>query len=452
MQGSDPSKTACKIKRGLTPANLTPAVKKALPKPVSPNKIKNTMNFKLFLKKNFRNVLTVSAFVVVAAAGYFLSPVLNNKEKPPQTNQLPLAVVGDSQVPDENSSADVQLKEKIGQMLIVGFRGVDFSEQSFIGKALADLKPGGIVLFDFDVPSQAFPRNIVNAAQTKKLIVDLQSHSDIPLFVAVDVEGGMVNRLKPEYGFMAIPSAQQMGKQSIQQTEEIARNLGQELFDLGFNFDFAPVVDVNVNPQNPIIAKLGRSFSSQPQKVIEQAAAFIKGLEQYKIITSIKHFPGHGSSQADSHNGVTDITESYKSPELWPFQELFKSGLAKTVMVGHLVNKNIDPEFPATFSNIFIGQILKQNLGFQGLVVCDDLQMAAISQNYTLEQSAVKMVSAGCDLLIISNNVQTYDETAPYRGRDAILEAIRNKAISEDSINNSFVKIQALKKEVGIIK
>lgn len=410
------------------------------------------MNFKLFLKKNFRNVLTVLALAAVGALGYFLSPVLNNKEKSPQVNQLSLSAEEASQSSDKSALADAALKEKIGQMFIIGFRGTDFSEESFIDKVLTDLKPGGVILFDFDIPSQTFPRNIVNAAQLKKLIYDLQSHSDISLFVAVDVEGGTVNRLKPAYGFIAIPSAQQMGKELAQQTQNQGQVLGRELTDLGFNFDFAPVVDVDVNQRNPVIGGLGRSFSAQPQKVIEHAAAFIKGLEQEKIITSIKHFPGHGSSQADSHKTVADITESYRVPELWPFQELIKSGLAKTIMVGHLVNKNIDPEFPATLSKIFIGQVLKQDLGFQGLVVCDDLQMAAISQKYSLEQSAVKMVSAGCDVLIISNNAQTYDETAPYRGREAILQAIKNNAISEDSINASFSKIQALKKQFGIIK
>lgn len=409
------------------------------------------MNFKLFLKKNFRNVLTVSVFIVVVAVGYFLVPVLNNKEKPQQSNQLPLVVVDNSQTPNGNSFADSQLKEKIGQMLIVGFRGVNFSEESFIGKALSDLEPGGVVLFDFDVPSQTFPRNIVNAAQLKKLIAGLQNKSDIPLFVAVDAEGGMVNRLKPKYGFIDIPSAQKMGEKSAQNTLAQGQALGKELADLGFNFDFAPVVDVNVNPQNPVIGKLGRSFSAEPQKVIEHAAAFIKGLEQYKIITSIKHFPGHGSSQTDSHKGVADITESYKSQELWPFQKLIKSGLAKTVMVGHLINKNIDPQFPATLSEIFIQQNLKNDLGFQGLVVCDDLQMAAISQNYSLEEAAVKMVSAGCDLLIISNNVATYDETAPYRARDAILQAVKSGIIAESDIDASFTKIQKFKKQfVGL--
>ena len=399
------------------------------------------MNLKLFFQKNLRNILTVLALIAVVAVGYLQ-----------QTNQLSLLAVDNPQAPDENNFADASLKEKVGQMLIIGFRGVDFSEQSFIGKALADLKPGGVVLFDFDVPSQVFPRNIVNSVQTKNLITALQNKSVVSLFVAVDAEGGMVNRLKPKYGFIDIPSAQQMGGKPAQYAKVQGQALGKELADLGFNFDFAPVVDVNVNPQNPIIGKLERSFSAEPQKVIEHAAAFIDGLEQYKIITSIKHFPGHGSSQADSHKGVADISESYKSLELWPFQELIKSGSAKTVMVGHLVNKNIDPEFPTTLSKIFIEQILKQQLGFRGLVVCDDLQMAAISQNYSLEQSAVKMVSAGCDLLIISNNVQIYDETAPYRARDAIVEAVKNGVIPKNVIDESFAKIKTLKKEFAIIR
>ncbi|MDD5750606.1 MAG: glycoside hydrolase family 3 protein [Candidatus Pacebacteria bacterium] len=421
------------------------------------------MKIKSLLQKNRRNSLTVLAFVVVVAAGYFLSPVLSPETKSLSQNDDTVLISAEKALPEDAEADVVQdkdgkelltpgLREKIGQMLVIGFRGTDLSQASFISGALDDLKPGGVILFDFDVPSQSFPRNIVNSEQVKKLIADLQSGSSVPLFVAVDAEGGAVNRLKSKYGFIDVPSAQQMGKESADNTRLQGETLGKELAYLGFNLDFAPVVDVNVNPQNPVIGKIGRSFSIEPQAVIEHAAAFIKGLEKYQIITSIKHFPGHGSSASDSHKGITDITESYKAPELWPFQELIKSGLAETVMVGHLVNKNIDSEFPATLSKIFINKILKQDLGFDGVVVCDDLQMGAITQNYGLEEAAVRMVAAGCDLLIISNNVGVYDETAPYKARDAILRAVESGGISKDSIEASFIKIENLKKKFGIIE
>lgn len=400
------------------------------------------MSIKSFWQKYYSKIIPFLALGLIVLLGHL---IFQNRKQQPDCGKSCSNQVAPS-------AEEKQLKDKVGQMFIIGFRGTKFQKNSFIDKALGDLKPAGVVLFDFDVPSGMFPRNIINPEQTKKLIADLQKNSGAALFIAVDAEGGWVNRLKPRYGFLDILSAQKMGQKPAAETEKTAKALGKELKELGFNFNFAPVVDLNINPQNPIIGSLERSFSAEPLVVAEHAESFIKGLQESNIITSIKHFPGHGSSQTDSHNDIADITSTFQAKELAPFQELVKKGIAPSVMVGHLINKNIDQNYPATLSANFIQKILKEILGFQGVVVCDDLSMAAISQNYGAKEAAVKMVQAGCDLLIISNNVKEYNEELPNQARDAILQAVEAGEIPESSINNSFDKIMKLKKDFAIIK
>jgi len=408
---------------------------------------------KSFWQKNYKKIIPVLVLILLVLGGHF---VFERKEQPNKESQSQKSAAeaekSDGLSLKEQTSLPNPLQEKVGQMLIIGFRGTSWQDNSFIAKALNDLKIGGIILFDYDAPSAMFPRNIVNPNQTKQLIGNLQKHSSVPLFISIDVEGGYVNRLKSKYGFIDIPSAAKMGQGAPEQTLQIAKNLGQELSNLGINFDFAPVVDLNINPQNPVIGKLGRSFGENTQVVISHAENFINGLTQSNIITSIKHFPGHGSSQTDSHQGITDITNTYQAEELVPFQELVKKNIAPTIMVAHTFNKNLDEKYPASLSQNTIQKTLKELLNFQGVVVCDDLSMGAISQNYGLKEAAVKMVQAGCDLIIISNNVGIYDETLPYQVSNAILQSASLGEIPTSSIEASYNKIMDLKKEFGIIE
>jgi beta-N-acetylhexosaminidase len=345
------------------------------------------------------------------------------------------------------------LKEKIGQMIIVGFRGTSVSENSAIIKAIQELKLGGVILFDYDVPSNSFPRNILNPKQTKKLITDLQKFSPIPLFIAVDAEGGKINRLREKYGFLKIHSHEELGRINNPETtkKEILR-LSEELKALGFNINFAPVVDLNINPQNPIIGKLGRSFSSDPEIVFQQAKAFIGAHIQNGIIPVVKHFPGHGSSFSDSHLGMVDVTKTWKEDELIPYRKLEKENLLFGVMVGHIFNKNIDEDYPATLSDKFLQGILRKEIGFEGVIISDDLQMGAIKKYYTLEDAIIKAINAGCDILVFSNNVEEYEEDLPYKVFDIIFQAAKEGKIPKERIFESSERILNLKKEFGIIK
>ncbi len=378
---------------------------------------------------------------------YYTGNKKNDRSREPSTINEPKA----EQVMSEPVLSDKELKRQIGQMLLIGFRGTEITENSYIVRAIKDLNIGGVILFDYDAPSKSFPRNIVSPKQTKNLITNLKKFSDTPLFIAIDAEGGKVNRLKEKYGFISVPSHQELGeKNNPEETKKISAALARQLSDLGFNVNLAPVVDLNLNPDNPIIGGIGRSFSNEPDKVIEQAVSFIDGHREQGIITAIKHFPGHGSSRNDSHLKMADVTDTYQNEELAPFEKIIEQKKADMVMTAHIVNKNIDPEHPATLSPLFIQSILREKLGFDGVVVSDDMQMDAVIEHYSFEQAIIRAVNAGCDLLIISNNCKIYDEQAPYKVRDIIFNAVKQGKISRQTITESYSRIQNLKTKSNI--
>jgi beta-N-acetylhexosaminidase len=345
-----------------------------------------------------------------------------------------------------------EIKEQIGQMLVVGFRGTEVDDDSSIVKAIEELNLGGVILFDYDVPSEGeVERNIVNPQQTKELVQKLKEVDD-SLFIAVDAEGGYINRLKEKYGFENIPSAKEMGEGSLEEVKNHGLFLGEKLSELGFNVNFAPVVDVNVNPNNPVIGGLERSFSDDPGKVADYASAFIAGLNEKGIISAIKHFPGHGSSEDDSHLGMVDITESWqREEELFPYKELVEKGYSDIVMTAHVINKDIDPDYPATLSSLFLKNILRDEIQFKGVIISDDMHMGAIVDHYGYEEALIRSINAGCDMLIISNNGTVYNEDDYYNAVDIIFEALENGEIEQETIDDSYNRIINLKKKYKII-
>lgn len=356
---------------------------------------------------------------------------------------------------EETSTARGQktptLDQVIGEMIILGFRGTEVSDSSKIVQDINKYYIGGVILFNYDVPSKSFPRNIVDPKQTKKLIEDLKKLTRSDLFIAVDAEGGYVNRLKAEYGFMQIESPQTMGESDPQNTFLKASPLGIELDYLGFNLNFAPVVDVNINKDNPVIGHLERSFSDDPVKVYEHAGYFIDAMHQYNIITAIKHFPGHGSSTEDSHLGLVDITDTYNEEvELFPFKKLIESSKTDIIMTAHIMNTNIDPDNPATLSSIFLKDILRDRLNYEGLIVSDDMQMGAIATHFGFEEAIIKAINAGCDLLIFSNNGREYDNDIAQKAVEVIKKAIKEGKITEEEISSSYNRIKELKEKYGI--
>jgi len=353
--------------------------------------------------------------------------------------------------PGNSAETDQELKNKIGQMLLLGFRGTQVAEDSYISKVIKDINIGGVILFDYDVPFQSFPRNIISPEQTKKLISSLQAYAKTPLFIAVDAEGGRINRLKEKYGFLKIPSAKEIGNKNPEKAEIIYEKLASQLYDLGFNLNLAPVVDVNINPKNPVIGSLERSFSSDYQRVTDYALAFINAHNRKGIISALKHFPGHGSSSADSHLGLVDVTKTYKYYELTPYKELIKKGKAEMIMTAHIINRQVDPYYPATLSPNFLQKILRDKLDFKGVIISDDMQMGAITENYGFSEAVIRAVNAGCNILAISNNGKTYDEDTVYKAFKVIFNAVKSGKIPMHKINDSYTKILYLKKKFKII-
>ncbi|MBC8208273.1 MAG: glycoside hydrolase family 3 protein [Desulfobulbaceae bacterium] len=342
----------------------------------------------------------------------------------------------------------MDLRKNIGQLFLIGFKGDQIQAGDTIVADIREHNLGGVILFDRLLAEGAFSNNIRTTEQLRQLTSDLQNHAAIPLFIAVDQEGGRVARLKPEHGFPATRSAAALGEEADgRQTASDAATIAQTLHEVGINLNLAPVVDLASNPDNPVIAGLGRSFSSDPAQVAMHAAAFIRAHRNQHVLTSLKHFPGHGNSQNDSHLGFTDISDTWDDSELAPYQILMDQKLADTIMIGHLFHHNLDPQLPATLSPAIISDLLRKRLGYDGVVISDDLQMQAITDHYSMEEAVCKALAAGIDLLIIGNNLHHDPHILP-RLTTAVMSAVDQGLISREHLDQSCARIGRLKQNL----
>lgn len=336
------------------------------------------------------------------------------------------------------------LEKKVGQMLMVGFRGFEITAASPIAKDIQAGRVGSVVLFDYDVVNKKAERNIRNPAQVKALIRSLKALVPETLLVAVDQEGGKVNRLKEKYGFPTSLTALKMASLSDADLKKESALLADNLSDLGFNVNFAPVVDLNTNPANPVIGKWERSFSSDPKEVFEKSKAFIQAHRDAGVLTVLKHFPGHGSSTVDSHLDLVDISETWEKKELEPYQELVKADLVDAVMTAHVFNSHLDAKYPATLSPSVIPKMLRKDIGFDGVVFSDDMQMGAIAKHYGLENAIQLALEADIDIFCFGNNV-SFDEKIGEKAHGIILKLVRDGKIPESRIDRSVQRIRKLK-------
>lgn len=351
-----------------------------------------------------------------------------------------------------DAASALTLEQAVGQMLLVGFRGTALNEPT--AAMLRDIQPGGVILFDRDGPSGGeLTRNITSREQLQALTAQLQQQAALPYFIAIDAEGGYVNRLKEKYGFaLKVPTAQQMGARPVSETAAIASQLADEMREVGLNWNLAPVADVNVNPESPAIGAIERAFSADPALVAAHAQAFSGAMRERQVIPTLKHFPGHGSAAGDTHLGVTDVTATYNQElELAPYRELIGGSYADPIMTAHIVNQNLDAAArPATLSPAIINGLLRQELGFAGLVVSDDMQMGAIVAEYGPEAAAIAAVQAGVDVILLANQQGDYDLQRVYRVRDALLQAVADGVLTEERIYQSAERILSLKERYGI--
>jgi beta-N-acetylhexosaminidase len=358
------------------------------------------------------------------------------------------------------AASEVSLRDKIGQMLLIGFDGKKINAQSPIVKIIQKNNIGGVILFDYDSRTQTYDRNIESPEQVKELNGDLHYFTlqgnlkhhrpKLPLLISVDYEGGKVNRLKGKYGFPETISAAEVGTRDFEEAESIAETMAQTLKEAGFNLNFAPVLDVNVNPDNPIIGKKERSFSSDATTVSSYATIYSRHFLNQKIECVYKHFPGHGSSTQDSHLGFVDVTDTWKADELKPYQQVFNSNKSCGVlMTAHIVNRQLDESgLPATLSHKILTDLLRNQLHFKGVVITDDMQMKAISDNYHLDQALALTINAGSDMLIFGNNLSVEPQN-PEQLIDIIEAKVLSGDISQERINDAYQHIKALKQSLS---
>lgn len=347
--------------------------------------------------------------------------------------------------PDSHSEDSVSLDLMIGQMILTGIG--DFSympDNAEILEEIKDGKVGGVILFEKNINAE-HPK-----IQLKRTIDSLNAAASIPLFISIDEEGGRVNRLKPKYGFPVTKQAGALGLiNNLDSTALYANNTASTLSLYGFNVNYAPDVDVAINPDNPVIAKLGRSYSDDPTVVAMHAQKVIDVHRDNKVLTVLKHFPGHGSSKNDSHLGVADVSDTWQFSELMPYKYLLDSGRVDAIMTAHIVNEHLDPDkLPATLSPYIISNILRGVLDYQGVVFTDDMQMHAISKNYGFEESIRMAINAGVDVMLFCNNVPGNERRTPSQIHAIITNYVAQGDISEERIKESYYRIMKLKSKL----
>ena len=343
-------------------------------------------------------------------------------------------------IPSFAQSVD-SLDFKIGQMLIVGFakQQVEMSDQTI--KDIETGKVGGIILFEKNITSNNSYINL------KSLTWNLQKKAPLPLFMAIDQEGGRVNRLKEKYTFPKSVSAQYLGLiNDPDSTRFYAEITAATLSGLGFNVNFAPVVDLSINKSNPVIAKIERSYSDDPEVVASHAMQVIEAHNRHGVITVLKHFPGHGSSHADTHLGIADVTPYWQREELVPYQRLLEANHVKAIMTAHIVNKKLDKDGnPGTLSKYIMTDLLRESMGYKGVIFSDDMQMHAITKHYGLENAIKLSILAGVDVLMFSNNIQGSENRTVETVHNIIKKLIAEGTITKERIDESYRRIVNLK-------
>ena len=333
------------------------------------------------------------------------------------------------------SLLDLSLEEKVGQMIFAGIKGTAITNET--KEIISTHKVGGIILFK---------DNLKDANQSVRLLNLIKQENNInkvPLFLGVDEEGGRISRL-PE--LTRLPTNKDLGKRNdASLSYDIGKLLGKELSTFGFNLDFAPVLDINSNPANPIIGD--RAFGKDAETVSKLGIQTMKGIQSEQVISVVKHFPGHGDTAVDSHKELPIIQKSLKdlyALELIPFKRAIEHG-AEVVMVGHILLPKIDSIYPASISEKIITDVLREQLDYEGVIVTDDMTMKAILNTFEIGEAAVSAVKAGNDIVLIAHD---YDNVI--KAKDAILQAIEAGEISEQRINESVKRILSIKKKYNL--
>lgn len=343
-----------------------------------------------------------------------------------------------------------ELRHKVAQMLIMGFDGSSLSEANTLKSWLQYAPLGGVLLFDYDLKLKKAGKNLIHRPQIKTLLKDIQAFNQAnnpdapPLFTAIDYEGGAVDRLKNIEGSVATLSARQQAALATPDFEDYIASMANTLHTLGFNLNFAPVVDLNLLENEGIIGQLQRSFSSDALVVAAKAQSFIEGFAKAHIATCYKHFPGHGSASGDTHTGFVDVSQTFNQDELQPYLTLSQNDCCPVmVMTAHVINRVLDPEgLPATLSKKILTELLRKKMHYQGVIVSDDLQMQAISKHFSLDKALELSINAGSDMLIIANQL---DNIGAIEVIDKVVHLVNTGIIPVSRINEANQRINKLK-------
>lgn len=324
--------------------------------------------------------------------------------------------------------ANMSDADKVGQLLMIGIHGKTLNDDAKF--MLNEYRVGGIILFD---------RNMESKDQVKSLITDInktgKSAGLTPLFIGIDQEGGAVARMEDQ--LIKVPPAEELGKEPIEQAVSLAKQSGTELKDLGFNINFAPVADLGLT--------YGRSFSTNPDEVVRYASAVGKAYDEAGLWYSYKHFPGIGKTDVDLHADTSVVPvskETLLNEDTKVFVDLIKQSKPNTyaIMVSHAMYPQIDPDHPSSLSKAIITDWLRKDMGYNGVVVTDDMDMGALAKHYTFGDMAVQSILAGSDILLVCHEYEHMQEA--YNG---LMKAVKDGRISKERLDESVKRILLMK-------
>ncbi len=334
-----------------------------------------------------------------------------------------------------------EIEKMISKMVILGFSGETINPNDEIYKNVKS-GLGGVILFDKDPNDKQKVKNVRNKEQLKTLTSQLQAISKQKLLISIDQEGGIVQRLKKEDGFVNTLKASEVALKGKDFAKQSYSAMAKDLKYSGINVNFAPVVDLAINKENKVIVTRGRSFGESSNEVISYASIFVDELKKEKVISVLKHFPGHGSSLGDSHLGFVDITNTWNQKELEPYRYFIKNNKVDMIMTAHVFNEKLDKDYPATLSYNVNTNLLRYKLGYEGVLVSDDLQMYAISKHYDLKQTLTLAINSGVDMLLFAN--QLAKPISLKQIVDTVYSQILNEEISLEQIIKSNQRINRM--------